>query len=208
MQGWRWHVHRKKASKEFVASPSSFKDGEYKAVLTEGQNARLLDYLRNGRYLPPELPNKGSPVQLLAFSFGQNPDANMQLATAVDNPIGELGSLRVVVVQWEIANILYERHRKDKEYRNRVKRIDPDCDRDYITSDEVVEKFKRSKGVKEREGTFVVCQAWHAPRCIDICVKNELPVVGREFVYDFSPSDPQKRVRNWLAWVLKEGTKK
>ncbi len=189
---------------EFVDNPSGFQDGEYKAILTEGQNARFLNYLRAGNYRCRDFGEKEDADYLLAFSYGENPDVNIQLAAIVQKALQAMVSLKAVV-QWEIANILYER---DARLKGVVKRIDLDYDRDYITSAEVVEKFKRHAKGEEDPSVFVVCQAWHAPRCIQICKRDGLKVVRGEFIDDFSRSDPQKWVRNWLTWVLKEGTKK
>lgn len=190
----------------FVADPAAFKEGEYRAILTHGQDQRLQAYLRKGEphYRRTSFQSDKIPRYLLAFSFGENPDVNMQLATSVERAISRLDSLRVFV-QWEIANILCERN---GQYRKRVSRIDFDCDRDYITSIEVVEKFKSMIPKDDGVTLLLVCQAWHAPRCILTCEDRGLRVVQGEFVDEFSPSDPQKWVRNWLAWVLKEGTKK
>lgn len=189
---------------DFVANPSAFRDGEYKAILTEGQNARFVTYLRAGNYRCADFSKDDNPDYLLAFSYGENPDVNMQLATIVQRGLQDTVSLRAIV-QWEIANILYER---DRRLRGTVQRIDLDYERDYITSAEVLEKFKRFTKREMDPKVFVVCQAWHAPCCIQICAKEGLKVVRGEFIDDFSRSDPQKWVRNWLAWVLKEGTRK
>lgn len=128
----------------------------------------------------------------------------MQLAALVEEMARQYSSLKIFV-QWEIANILYER---DRGYRARVRKIDMDYDRDYITSDHLVEKFILAIGQDAKSSAiFLVCQAWHAPRCIKICADIGLNIVGGKFVDDFSTNDPQKWVRNWLACVLKEGTK-
>ncbi len=190
---------------DFVTNPSGFLDGEYKAILTEGQNIRFLSYLQAGNYRCTDFGQEEKPDYLLAFSYGENPDVNMQMATIVESALKNLQSLKAIVVQWEIANILYER---DGRYRGIVKRIDLDYDRDYITSDEVVERFKPFTNGEKDARVFVVCQAWHAPRCIQISRAQGLNIIRGEFIDDFSRSDPQKWVRNWLVWVLKEGTKK
>ncbi len=188
---------------DFLANPSHFLDGEYKAILIEGQNARFLTYLKSGEYRYEDFGQEEKPNYLLAFSYGENPDVNMQLATIVERAMKNIESLKVVV-QWEIANILYER---DEAYRDTVKRIDLDYDRDYITSANVVERFKTFIKGEQDTRVFVVCQAWHSPRCIRICTDQGLKIVRGKFIDDFSRSDPQKWVRNWLAWVLKEGTR-
>jgi len=191
---------------DLVANPSSFKQrpgGDYKAVLTWGQNDRLLAYLRKGNYRLQNFGKGENLDQLLAFSFGENPDVNMQLATVVNQAMTGQPSLRIVV-QWEIADILYERNPR---CRSTVARVDLDSDKVYITTGEVVEKAIQSKAVLQDARTCVVCQAWHAPRCVQTCRDHGLKVVRGEFIDAFSPSDPQKWVRNWLAWVLKEGTK-
>jgi len=187
-----------------VANPSAFRDGEYKAILTEGQNSRFLAYLKAGSYRCTDFASNGKPHILVAFSYGENPDVNMELARIVERAIADIVPLRVFV-QWEIANILCERK---ATYRSALTRIDFDYDRDYITSVELVERVRRTVGDVAGLNLFVVCQAWHAPRCIQICSSQGFNVVRGEFFDGFSASDPQKWVRNWLAWVMKEGSKK
>lgn len=102
---------------DLINNRRSFRNGEHKAILTEGQNARLRAYSGEQKnYWLPSYGREAVPNQLLAFSFGENPDVNMELADKVEEAIKEHGSL-VLVVQWEIANILYERNR---EYRSKV----------------------------------------------------------------------------------------
>jgi hypothetical protein len=199
--------HPMRTIQTFVDDPPSFRDGDgdYRAILTEKQNARFLAYLRAGNYRYSDFTQDERPDYLLAFSYGENPDVNMQLATIVERAIDSSPDSLKFFVQWEIANILYER---SENYRTIVSKIDLDYDREYITSFEVVEKFKRAIGRDKDVSVFLVSQAWHAPRCIQICRAQRLNIVRGEFIDDFSLSDPQKWVRNWLAWVLKEGTKK
>jgi uncharacterized SAM-binding protein YcdF (DUF218 family) len=60
-------------------------------------------------------------------------------------------------------------------------------------------------GEKPRR-TVLIAQAWHGPRALRLCAESGLDVTVGEFVDDFSPSDPQPWVRNWLVWVFKEST--
>ncbi len=66
--------------REFRTNPLSFQDGQYKAILTEGQNARLIAYLQRNNYWRSSFTQEEMPNYLLAFSYGENPDVNMQLA--------------------------------------------------------------------------------------------------------------------------------
>jgi hypothetical protein len=93
----------------FVAYPASFRDGEYRAILTEGQDARLRAYLIAGGYRCEQFEHEELPHYLLALSYGENPDVNMQLANIVQESLNNLRSLKAFV-QWEIANILCERN--------------------------------------------------------------------------------------------------
>ncbi|MBU1627865.1 hypothetical protein KKB18_10895 [bacterium] len=193
----------------FYADPNAFlygKGGEYHAILTEKQNERLMIYLsKNENYFLDNF-DKNEASHLLALSYGENSDVNMQLAMIVQEKYKNTPSIDIAV-QWEIANIIYERNEIP---RDKFKRIDLDYDKDYITSAEVVMKFKHfiiTSNVQYPK-IFLVCQAWHAPRCKKICEEAGLIVVGGKFINDFSKSDKQKWVRNWLAWVLKEGTRK
>jgi hypothetical protein len=188
-----------------IADPATFGvvHGEYSAVMTRDQGLRLFEYLRKGNYRTDRVETKGKPDAILGLSFGDNPDVNEVLAekfvgAAVQFPDAEM------CPQWELARALRWNSSINKR---RIHQIDRDCDRIYITSLEVIDKFKRNFGAEAAPNVLLIAQAWHAPRCLDICTKRQVHVVGGAFVDAFSPNDPQEWVRNWLTWVLKEGTK-
>ncbi|MCD4694969.1 MAG: hypothetical protein K8S16_01915 [Bacteroidales bacterium] len=71
-------------------------------MLTNNQNEKLINYLLKDSF---HCKRFGSPEDadfLLAFSFGQNPDVNIELATIVQKVNGKFNKLKVVA-QWEIA---------------------------------------------------------------------------------------------------------
>ncbi len=189
-----------------IADPSAFQRrtlGEYAALLTVDQQTKLLAYLKKGDYRVDSLEVKGQPEAILGLSFGEGPDVNELIAESAAAASSRFPTIDLYV-QWELGRLLCQRSLVD---RRRVHPINLDCDRDYLTSAEVVEAFKRSSGGAGSPAIHLVCQAWHAPRCLAICAANGVQVIGAAFVDAFSPNDPQKWVRNWLAWVLKEGTK-
>ncbi len=188
-----------------LAGHTTFRDaaGEYETRLTRNQDVKFRAYLSARKFRAEGWTSPEDPNCLLTLSYGESPDVNMQLATLVEAGMRGSDSL-AVSAQREIARILFER---DANYRRRVKPIDLDCDKTYITTLAGVAKFKRSLDRPKDARVWLVCQAWHAPRCAANCADEGLRVVRGSFVDDFSPSDPQPWVRNWLAWVLKEGTK-
>ena len=95
---------------------------------------------------------------------------------------------------------------------NRINRIELDYGNDYITTNEIIDKFidycTFSNINISNLSLLIIAQSWHAPRCIDICKSKGLKVVAGRFSDKFSNSDPQSWVRNAFSWILKEGTKK
>ncbi len=84
----------------------------------------------------------------------------------------------------------------------------------YITSKGVVDAFKRNRGIDDkgrsmsdteyRPSVFVIAQAWHAPRVLQLCKANGLNVTGGSFVNMFSENDPQIWTTNPFSWLIKE----
>lgn len=193
---------------ELAQAPDDFRKntGKYRLILTEGQNQCLLSFLARKKF---KLENFGDPKDaqfLLAFSFGEGSIVNNDLAMLVERIYKKHPSL-IIAAQWEIADILID---NDPGLEQHIHRIEPDHDKEYVTTIDVVEKFIKdvfpARVVKDKPQIFIVAQAWHAPRCIDICHAKGINVVGGEFSELFSPNDPQSWVRDAFSWVLKEGT--
>jgi hypothetical protein len=195
---------------EFAENPGAFrqKQGKYRIILTAKQNHKVLKYLKKKDFHRERFGHPRDAQYLLAFSFGEKPDVNAELATITER-IGRNFSSVKIAVQWEIADILYGR---DPTFVQRIRRIDLDYGKDYITTDGVIDKFIEEivpiHEIHEKPRVFVVAQAWHAPRCIETCNAKGLKVVGGDFSERFSPNDPQEWVRNAFSWVLKEGTRR
>jgi hypothetical protein len=192
------------ALKDLAANPNKFRrtQGKYCLLLTGSQNEKVLAYLSKNAYRLDPKPPAPNPTHLLAFSYGENPDVNHVLATMVERILTAIPGI-VPFAQWEIANVVVQRH---PSLRQTVQRIDFDYDKDYITTNQVVAKLAERVQPAETK-LLIVAQAWHAPRCIDTCQRHGFTVVGWEVVDMFSPSDPQKWVRNAFAWMLKEGSR-
>lgn len=193
---------------ELAESPDVFRKraGNYRLVLTETQNQRLITYLASKKF---KLENFGNPQNaqfLLALSFGEGPVVNNDLSDIVERINKKHPSL-IIAAQREIADTLIN-HNPGLEHS--VHRIERDHGKEYITTIEVVEKFMGNiivaKKLIDKPKVFIIAQAWHAPRCIHICEAKGLDVVGGAFSELFSPNDSQSWVRDAFHWALKEGT--
>jgi hypothetical protein len=194
---------------ELAENPSTFhqKQRKYRIVLTAKQNQEVLKYLSKNNFHWEGFGYPKDAQYLLAFSFGENPEVNIDLAT-IANRVSSKNSSMMIAAQWEIADILCA---KNPTLENRIHRIGLDYDKEYITTIGVIDKFIEENihihELHEKPRIFVIAQAWHAPYCIETCNAKGLTVVGGKFSERFSPNDPQKWVRDPFSWVLKEGTK-
>ncbi len=82
---------------EFAKNPDIFKrkTGKYHVVLTENQNQRLLEYLKKNEFHQESFCDARAEY-LLAFSFGEKPDVNMELARVVEKILKENSSIFTV----------------------------------------------------------------------------------------------------------------
>ena len=194
---------------EFAENSDAFirKQRKCRIILTAKQNQELLRYLAKGDFHRKRFGNPKDACYLLAFSYGHNPDVNMELAIIIEKIAKNIPSM-TIAAQWEIADILYGRN---PSFIQRIFRIELDHERDYMTTDDVIDKFAKkfmcTDKANNRPSVFVVAQAWHASRCIETCRAKGLDVIGGDFSERFSPHDPQKWVRDAFSWVLKESTR-
>ena len=121
----------------FGENPASFQSGPIRLLMTESQKAQIIDYIKNNRFRLKCFGSLADATHLLAFSYGENPDVNMKLATITQRVCNDFPHVKLFV-QWEIANILYER---DHILQNVVHRIDFNYDKNYITTNGVADKF-------------------------------------------------------------------
>lgn len=193
-----------------AANPTGFlesMESYCKIILTRNQNSKFIPYLQNENYHSKEFGRPESATHLLAFSFGESPDVNTELASIAQESL-KVNSKLIATVQWEIADIISE---KNPTIAEQVHRINLDKDQTYINTEQVIDKFITgvlggAPGIP-KVSLLVVAQAWHAPRCIRLCKEKGLDVIAGRFSEGFSANDPQEWVRNAFSWVLKEGTK-
>jgi hypothetical protein len=194
--------------KRLAWNPAVFltpKGNEYcSLVLTGGQNGRFLDYLRKSDYFAKDFGGLRKVSHLLAFSYGENPDVNSKLAEIAQQTIQKAPHISVAA-QWEIADALGG---DIPGLTGSILRIGLDEGQDYITTEQVIQKWLNLSGGTENSSFLIVAQAWHAPRCIQLCKNRGLHIAAGRFANHFSPHDPQPWVQNAFRWVLKEGTKK
>ena len=132
-------TYKYRALEKFAKNQNLFVEGEHKIRLTRKQERFLLDSLRRGRayYYSSSFGQPSSGDYVLALAFGENPDVNAELAAEIQRLVRRVGDV-VIYAQWEIADLL---HRLDEGCRRLIHRIDLDPGREYITTDEIVQKF-------------------------------------------------------------------
>jgi hypothetical protein len=173
----------------------------YLVTITEEQNEKLLNFLKAGVFRCSDFKKSETPNYVLAPAFGDGVSANMQLADRVQVWAKKPGVI-ASFTQSNIADILYER---DNTLRKMVQRIDFELGQDYVTTGSVIRQAAALMTGEPRR-VVLIAQAWHAPRALRLCSEAGLEVTAGSFVDEFSPSDPQPWVRNWLVWLFKEST--
>ena len=193
-------IRRKMVEALFQANPVDCSKDRYDVALTNGQYKGLLEYLLYGNFYYQDQVNTDDAEYALAFSFGERPTVNSQIRRSLEKTFGTKSNPPPIYAQWEIADVPPLGPGAHLTFH----RIGLDPGKDYITTKEVIRKFKRMTKCDVDTKVFLACQAWHAPRCWCYCQKQQLEVVGGVFVDLFSPNDPQLWVRDELSWVIKE----
>jgi hypothetical protein len=170
-----------------------------RALLTSNQYNKLIDYLVEKQYYQNSFGKEVQTDAVLAFSFGKNPDVNRELARKLEELNSTDPNLQIFA-QYEI----YELIQSKRKFKDIIKLGDRRYK--YISTGQIADKFlaEYQKPIKE---ITLVAQAWHAPRCMEICFGKGINAVRGEFVDKFSPSDSQPWVRDVLSWVIKEAQK-
>ena len=132
---------------------------------------------------------------LLAFSFGERPTVNSQIRLNIEQECGSMLNPPRIYAQWEIADMAPFGPGAHLTFH----RIGLDPGKDYITTREVIQKFKLVAKYDAGAKVFLACQSWHASRCWRYCKEEGLNIVGGMFADLFSPNDPQAWVRDELA---------
>ncbi len=165
----------------------SYCNPSYQLPLSSKQ--RLEQYLSLGQPFLAPFGDINQADTLLAFSFGDSADVNIQLSALASN-IQQLHPDIHVQLQQEIAQ-----HYPNVHQASVIKNSD------YQTTADIAREAL--KNIASRE-VIVVAQSWHAKRCIDTCKEQGWNVVGLRCVDDFPAQDPQPWVRNPLNWLIKE----
>lgn len=165
----------------------SYCNASYNLPISSKQ--RLENYLSIGQPFLSPFGNISQADTLIAFSFGDSADVNIQLSELA-NSIAHLYPYIHVQLQQEIAQH-YPRHKQISIIKNQ----------EYQTTTDVAQEAL--KNVTSRK-VIIVAQSWHAKRCIVTCTEQGWDVVGLRCVDDFPTKDPQPWVRNPLNWLIKE----
>lgn len=203
--------------------------GEHQIILTSKQFASLIRYLRQKEFRFDNISETdlrtSVPDSIIAFSFGDAPDVNQEIAFMLYRYLADVvPNSPVVYAQWEVADMLkqlqpnlvidditktsadYYNWEEDLRIRrtgNNIVRIGLGEGVDYLTTDEIARICNDDIGGPANK-TLLFCQAWHASQCWDTCQKYGLDVIGSVVVDKFSPNDPQPWVRDAFSWVLKD----
>ncbi|MGF1805372.1 hypothetical protein L4C31_08995 [Aliivibrio sifiae] len=150
---------------------------------------RLENHLALGQPFLMPFGDLNQANTLIAFSFGDSPDVNIQLSELAAN-IQHLHPNIHVQLQQEIA-LHFPKDRQISVIENK----------DYQTTTDIAREALNN--IHSRN-VVVVAQSWHAKRCINTCKQQGWNVVGLRCVNDFPAKDPQPWVRNPLNWLIKE----
>lgn len=164
-----------------------YSDASYQ--LPNSSKQRLEKYLALGQ---PFLAPFGDILHadaLIAFSFGDSSDVNIQLSQLAHG-IQQLNPAIHVQLQQEVAQ-----HYSLNEKVNVIRNME------YQTTTDIAREALNNTTARN---VIVVAQSWHAKRCIDTCTQQGWNVVGLRCVDDFPKQDPQPWVRNPLNWLIKE----
>ena len=196
----RTPIDRSNVEALFEANPVDCQGNRYEVVLTNAQYEKLVGYLSHEDFYYVDQGNADDAEYVLAFSFGEGPTANSQIRFNIEQTFGTQPTPPTIYAQWEIADMAPFGPGAHLEFH----RIGLDPGKDYITTREVIQKFKAMTNCEDGTTVFLACQAWHAPRCWRYCQAENLRVVGGVFADLFAPNDPQSWVRDELSWVIKE----
>jgi hypothetical protein len=159
-------------------TPIDATKGSYDVVVTNAQWQKLIEYLEKGSYFYCTQGNPNDAEFVLAFAFGERYPVNSQIRWEIEATFGRKTAVPTIYAQWEVADMPAFGPGAGLVF-NRIA-IDPG--KDYITSYEVAKKFIALSGARSGARVFLVCQAWHGPRCWRICEQLKLAVVGGMFV--------------------------
>jgi hypothetical protein len=193
-------IDRAKVETLFQANLIDCTGSRYDAILTNGQYETLVRYLSCGDFYYRNQGNADDAEYVLAFSFGERATVNSQIRFDIEQTFGTKPNPPAIYAQWEIADMVPFGPGTHLTFN----RIGLDPGKDYITTREVIQKFRQMTRSDAGAKVFLACQAWHAPRCWRYCEEAQVSVVGGVFADLFSPNDPQWWVRDELSWVIKE----
>ncbi len=184
----------------FQANLIDCSEGRYDVVLTNVQYERLVKYLSYGDFYFRNQDNADDAEFVLAFSFGERPAVNSQIRFDIEQAFDSKSNPPKIYAQWEIADMVPFGPGAHLTFN----RIGLDPGKDYITTRQVIQKFKQVAKYDAGAKVFLACQAWHASRCWRYCQEEQLNIIGGVFADLFSPNDPQAWVRDELTWVINE----
>jgi len=186
-------------------NPDSFVKNETIIRVSQSQYKKFLEYLdRTNEFFLKDFGSIANAKFLLAFSFGENPEVNSQIAQLIFDTV-KPSSLCGLYMQWEIA---LEFEKRIKGYNSfSVIPIKLNPGQKYMTTLDVANKFKNLSQVSKNDSVFVVGQSWHGLSYIAVCKEINIKVIGGRFINAFATNDEQDWVRNAFAWILKESTK-
>ncbi|PQJ85065.1 hypothetical protein [Aliivibrio sifiae] len=150
---------------------------------------RLERYLALGQPFLMPYGNLNQADTLIAFSFGDSSDVNIQLSELAEKIQDSYPNIHVQLQQ-EIA-LHYPRNKQINIIENKNYQTTADIAREALNN-------------IDSRNVVVVAQSWHAKRCIDTCKQQGWNVVGLRCVDSFPSQDPQPWVQNPLNWLIKE----
>ena len=157
--------------------------------LPNASKKRLEKYLSLGQPFLAPFGDLNQANTLIAFSFGDSSDVNIQLSELTEN------------IQHSHPNIHVQLQQEIAQHYPKNRQISVIKNKDYQTTTDIAREALNN--IHSRN-VVVVAQSWHAKRCIDTCKQQGWNVVGLRCVDDFPAKDPQPWVRNPLNWLIKE----
>jgi len=206
-------------------------------TLTTRQYKGLLKYVAAGNYYYKQFGEALDNADVLAFSFGAGPTVNTLIAPEIMQlrnnrndrrvwaqweiadillanqlvgvpayffpGLSECGDISQITTDASHQRILKEATKKATPWLHRLGGT-PEQNRTqrYLSTEDVAHQYKGTDN-----DVILVCQAWHAPRCWNICKATGINVVAGRFVDAWSPRDQQDWVRDPLSWLIKESEK-
>lgn len=164
-----------------------YSDASYQ--LPNASRQRLEKYLSLGQPFLAPFGDIHQADALIAFSFGDSADVNIQLSRLAYD-IQQIKPEIHVQLQQEVA-----------QHFSHNGKINVISDMEYQTTADIAREALNNTTARN---VIVVAQSWHAKRCIDTCTQQGWNVVGLRCVDDFPKQDPQPWVRNPINWLIKE----